>query len=126
MARRRFFNTSDINRITRNLRRRGFAMQEAAKGALLDGVKKIVSTAKAIVPVNSGKLKNSIHYEQDPADNGLVYRIVADAQNEKGVSYARIVEYDPRINKPFLFPAIESCKRRVSEKLKEVLRREIN
>ena len=126
MARRRFFNTSDINKITRNLRRRGLAMQEAAKGALLDGVKEIVSKAKAIVPENSGKLKNSIHYEQDAADNGLVYKIVADAKNEKAIPYARFVEYDPRINQPFLYPAIESCKRRVSERLKQVLRSEIN
>lgn len=126
MARRRLFNTSDINQITRNLRRRGLAMQEAAKGALLDGVKEIVSTAKSLAPVDTGKLQASIHYEQDPADNGLVYKIVADAKNEKGVPYGKFVEFDPRINQPFLYPAIESCKRRISENLKQATRRELH
>ena len=126
MARRRMFNTSSIHQITRNLRRRGLAMQEAVKGALLDGVQEIVSTAKAIVPVNSGKLKNSVHYEQDAADNGLVFKIIADAKNEKGVPYARFVEYDPRINQPFLYPAIETHRNDLSEKIKNALKREID
>lgn len=121
----RMFNTNEINNIAATLRRRGARIEQAAKGALLDGVKEIVRTAKFLAPVKTGNLQESIHYEQEDADAGLVFKIVADAKNEQGKPYARIVEYDPRINKPFLYPAINKTADRINEKIKQATRREI-
>ena len=124
MTSQRLFNTNEINNIAATLRRRGMAIETATKEALLDGVKKIVRTAKFLAPVKTGKLAESIHYEQEDSDKGLVFKISADAKNDKGKIYARIVEYDPRINRPFMYPAIERCKRGINENLKQALRRE--
>ena len=85
---RRMFNTNEINNIAATLRRRGARIEQAAKGALLDGVKEIVRTAKFLAPVKTGNLAESIHYEQEDTDAGLVFKIVSDAKNEQGKPYS--------------------------------------
>ena len=122
---RRMFNTNEINNIAATLRRRGARIEQAAKGALLDGVKEIVRTAKFLAPVRTGNLAESIHYEQEDTDAGLVFKIVSDAKNEQDKPYSRYVEYDPNINHPFLYPALEQCKDRINEKIKQAVKGEI-
>ena len=71
-----------------------------------------VKEMKRRVPVNSGKLRNSIHAERQRADkDGFVqYRVVVDAQNEKGFKYAKIVEFSPKIQKPYMYPSFDALR----------------
>lgn len=117
-------NGREIRQIVDRLRRRGNAAVQAAKQALREGVNGIVDDAKLRVPVDTGRLKNSIHAETE--NEGASYKIVADAKNEQGNSYAKIVEYDPKINKPFMYPAIEANKQRISDKIKQAIERSVH
>ena len=77
----------------------------AAKNALKQGADDVVADAKSLCPVKTGKLKNSIRAE--PNREGTSYKIVADADNN-GFCYGVVVEFSPKINKPFLYPALEA------------------
>ena len=66
----------------------------------------LVATAQATVPVKTGKLQASIHWEGDFPE----YQFIADALNESGNSYAAYVEYGTSQNEaqPYMWPAIEA------------------
>ena len=87
------------------LRELGEHVLEAAKAALKEGVDEVVADAKSRCPVKTGALKNSIRAE--PNREGTSYKIVADADNN-GFCYGVVVEFSPKINKPFLYPALEA------------------
>lgn len=112
-----------IQHIVSRLREKGAAIERAAKQALRDGAAEIVNDAKSRCPVKTGKLKNSIHYINE--NDGITIKIVADAKNEQGKPYAKIVEHSPKINHPFLYPAIDAQKNNLSEKIKSAVRGEI-
>lgn len=76
---------------------------EAAKLALRVGASAVAMDAKNLCPVRTGKLKSSITLGE--TKNGEVYIVSANAQNKKGLNYAFFVEFDPKINSPFLYPA---------------------
>lgn len=76
---------------------------EAAKVALRNGASEIAKTAKSLCPVKTGKLKESISLRE--TKNGEVYIISANAKNKEGLNYGKFVEFDPKINRPFLYPA---------------------
>ena len=78
----------------------------AAKVALKEGVDLIISDAKNRCPVRTGKLRDSIKAES--LDDGAAYEISADAKNDDGVAYGQFVEFSPKINKPFLYPAVDA------------------
>ena len=42
--------------------------------------------------------------------DGSVWRIAADAESSDGVFYGVLVEFSPRINRPFLYPALDAKK----------------
>ena len=71
-----------------------------------DGVEMMVETAKILVPVATGNLRDSIHYEGSFPD----YSIVVDAQNEYGQYYGYFVEHGTSRQgaQPFLWPAINA------------------
>lgn len=106
-----------------NLRERGRDIEQAAKRALREEVSNIVQTAKMNCPVDTGKLRDSVHEEEE--NGGLTYKIVADAKNAQGVPYGKYVEYDPRIAHPFLNPAIDQYKDGLSRKIKDAMHRAI-
>lgn len=108
-------NGREIQNIVANLRRRGKQIERAAKLALREGVDEITRTAKNLVPVRTGKLQNSIHSIAE--NDGASYKIVADAENASGIQYGRFVEFDPRINKPFLYPAIDAEKSKLNSRI---------
>lgn len=98
----------------------GESIIEKCKAALKDGADAVVEDAKSRVPVRTGKLQESIHAE--PKNDGKEYRIVADAKNGK-VYYGKLVEFSPKINHPFLYPALHAhegeIKDRISKAIKE-------
>lgn len=91
----------------------------AAKQALAAGVDDVSKNAKSRVPVLTGKLRDSIHSKD--AYDGVVYDIVADAKNKDGIAYGQFVEFSPKINHPFLYPAIKSKKRSIKKNIKRAI-----
>ena len=98
---------------------------KAAKDALKKGADLVVEDARSRCPVRTGALRDSIHAES--RRGGTYIRIVADAQNSDGVYYGKVVEFSPRINRPFLYPAIDaardSIRKDVARAVKESLKR---
>lgn len=102
-----------------NLREMGEHVASAAKQALRSGAYTVAADAKRRAPVRTGKLRDSIKVTGN--SNGTRYKVSADATNN-GYKYGRIVEYSPKINKPFLHPALEANKSRIREGIKDAAR----
>ena len=85
---------------------------------------KIVQDMKARVPVDSGALRDSIHWTWNKKKTAI--RIVADAKNKKnGVPYARNVEFSPKINKPFFYPDLDAHRDEYHEGLVRALKKAV-
>jgi HK97 gp10 family phage protein len=85
------------------------------KEALKECSQMLVDEAKTRCPVDSGRLRDSIHAEKKKG--GTKYQVIADAKDEQGRYYGRIVEYSPKINKPFMYPAMDALKQQIKDKL---------
>ena len=92
---------------------------QAAKIAFRQGANDIATTAKSLCPVKTGKLKASIKMTE--AENGEIFIISANAQNNKGINYAKYAEFDPKINRPFLYPAFFMNEDSIRNKVKAAL-----
>jgi len=109
----------------------GEAAEKAAKVALEEGAELVAREAKQRCPVYDGTdhrvvkgaLRDSIHTE--PRKGGREYRVVADAQARDGIYYGMIVEFSPKINKPFLYPALDAKREEVKGKIVEAVRKAI-
>ena len=88
----------------------------AVKIALAESVQNIVFDAKTRCPVKTGKLKASI--KAVDLGNGIAYALGADAHNDKGIAYGQFVEFSPKINRPFIYPAIRANLRKLKQDLK--------
>ncbi|WP_297571282.1 HK97-gp10 family putative phage morphogenesis protein [uncultured Anaerovibrio sp.] len=88
---------------------------KAAKEALNNGADMVVDDAKSRCPVKTGALKESIHKEVNR--NGTKIKVLADATNENGVYYGKIVEFSPKINEPFLYPALDALRNTIRENI---------
>lgn len=105
------------------LREKGQRVLEAAKTALKEGVDLIVADAKSRCPVDTGKLRDSI---QDTSyETGGLYILSADATNDKGIAYGQFVEFDPAVNRPFMYPAMEAHRQEVNDRIKTAIDRAI-
>lgn len=102
------------------LREMGEHVVEAAKIALKNGADIVVADAKSRCPVRTGTLRDSIQAKGNK--EGTVYIISADAvsTDKKGRTfyYGKAVEFDPKINKPFLYPAMDAHRDEVYEMIK--------
>lgn len=113
------------------LKELGTAAENAAKAALEEGADMLVKEAKARCPVYDGDdprvvkaaLRDSIHAEK--AKGGKEYRIVADAQAQDGLFYGKMVEFSPKVNKPFLYPAMEAKRKEIQQKMVAAVREAI-
>ena len=113
------------------LKELGTAAENAAKAALEEGADILVKEAKARCPVYDGDdprvvkaaLRDSIHAEK--AKGGKEYRIAADAQAQDGLFYGKMVEFSPKINKPFLYPAMEAKRKEIQQKIVAAVREAI-
>lgn len=107
----------------RQLNEMGEHVVEAAKDALKQGAAEVVSDAKSRCPVNTGRLRDSIRAEPNRA--GTSYKIVADAEDDNGFCYGQIVEFSPKINKPFLYPAFDANYGRIMANIRAAVRRAV-
>lgn len=113
------------------LKQLGEAAEKAAKAALGEGAEIVAREARERCPVYDGTdhrvvkgaLRDSIHTE--PRKSGGEYRIVADAQARDGLYYGTIVEFSPKINLPFMYPALDARREEVKGKIAEAVREAI-
>lgn len=113
------------------LKELGTAAENAAIAALAEGAEMVMKEAKQRCPVYEGDdyrvvkgaLRDSIRTEKQKG--GKEYRIVADAQAQDGLYYGKIVEFSPKINKPFLYPAMDAKRETVKKKIIEAVREAI-
>ena len=89
------------------------------KKELAKGADKIVVDAKSNCPVKTGNLRDSIHAESK--NDGLKYNIVADAKSTSGAYYGRIVEFSPKINHPYLYPAMDKNKKGILDDIAKTI-----
>lgn len=105
-----------------NLRELGGHVADAAKRVLRTGAYTVAADAKSRVPVRTGRLRDSIQVKGN--SNGTSYKISADAENN-GYKYGKNVEYNPKINKPFLHPALDANRNQIRENIKNAARQAI-
>lgn len=83
-------------------------------------VEKIIEDMKSRVPVRSGALRDSIHWRWNK--NKTAIEILADAAHPRShVKYGRLVEFSPRINKPFFYPAMDAHREEYRESLRRAM-----
>ena len=117
-------NMQNVEEAIRNLRAKGEHVLQAAKTALKDGADVIVADAKSRCPVDTGKLRDSI--KATSLEDGAVYLLSANAKNEYGVAYGQFVEFDPRIARPFLYPAVDANIDNLRNNVKQAIQDAIN
>lgn len=115
-------------KLVQSLYKQGEHILKAARQALKVGVDNIVNDAKILCPVDTGTLQQSISASTFGvgAAKGTGYLITASAKAKntvkrgKGkdapqeqVDYAQYVEFDPRINKPYLYPSISKNRKQL-------------
>ena len=131
MARRNNYKAKSFSRghvstgqTEQHLKELGDHVLQAAKDALKKGADVITNDAKSRCPVYEGHKKNGrAYFAQDVTPgalrdsikaeskrSGTVYQISANAKSRDGYIYGQIVEFSPRVNRPFLYPAMEANK----------------
>ncbi len=106
------------------LARYGERAARAAKEALAENAETLAGEARLRCPVDTGRLRDSIHVEI--SKNGGKAKVIADAKNAKGVPYGRYVEFSPRIDEPFMYPAMdakrEEMKQHTIDRIREAMK----
>lgn len=118
--------------IRRILQLYGDKAAQAARQAIKDNAETLVQKARELAPVEKGfykgrhfklnhpgRLRDSIHVEEDEKKDTLL--VVADATDDKGRCYAKIIEYSPR-GQPFMKPAYEAVKIEMINHSKDLIR----
>lgn len=121
------------------LKELGEHVLEAAKSALKQGAEEVAKDAKSRCPVYEGHKKNGKTYmafdvvpgalrdsiKAEPNRDGTVYHISADAKSDDGFLYGQIVEFSPRVNRPFLYPALDAKQKEVADGIASAIRESI-
>ena len=106
----------------------GADVEEAAKQALEEGAEIIVNDAKSRVAVDTGKLRDSIHFKK--LNNGTKIRIIADAykvgSDGKKIYYGQLVEFSPKINKPFMYNSLEAHRAEIKQNIINAIREAVH
>lgn len=102
----------------------GKQVADAAKKALADEAEIIANDAKSRCPVKTGNLKESIHTVSNKS--GTRVSIVADAVDKNGVPYGRIVEFSPKIQKPYIYPARDEHKDEIAGKVADAIKQALH
>lgn len=109
------------------LREMGEHVVAAAKAALKDGADAVVADAKSRCPVRTGRLRDSIKAE--PNRDASVYQISANASVASTKSptgrfyYGAHVEFNPKINRPFLYPAMDANRQQIYDNVSAAISR---
>lgn len=106
--------------VRRILEQYGEDAADAAKEALRENAELLIDEARSRVPVRTGKLRDSIRAVE--SRSGERIKVVADAKDSAGRQYAAIVEYSPKINRPFMYPAFYARRTDMIENVKEKIR----
>lgn len=102
----------------------GKQVVEAIRRQMEEEAEAIVQDMKSRVPVRTGALKSSIRWQWNKKKTAI--EIVADAANPKNqVKYGRYVEFSPKINKPFFYPAMDAHRNGYHERLMEAMKEAI-
>ena len=126
--------------VEQHLRELGEHVLQAAKAALKEGADMVVKDAKSRCPVyeghkkkngqiyhwagaKPGALRDSIQAESNT--KGTVYAISANAKSEDGYLYGQILEFSPRVNRPFLYPALDANRQAVSDMIQDAIKNAI-
>ena len=116
-----------VSKTIAELREMGEHVVEAAKAELKKGVDAVLADAKAKCPVNTGKLRDSIKAEANK--DGSIYWLSANASTESPKSptgrfyYGAAVEFSPRINKPFMYPALDAHRQEIWDNVANAIER---
>ena len=102
----------------------GEDVKNAGVAELAKGAEKVKETAKSLCPSLTGKLKESIHVEMKKSKKGANIKVVADAKNN-GFPYGRIVEFSPKIQRPFILPAKDEHESEIRENALDAIRQAI-
>ena len=97
----------------RGLRQIGEHVAQSAKDALKQCAGAIVASAKSRCPVKTGALRDSIRATRQ--EGGASFKI-------SSLYYGRFIELSPRINKPFLYPALEENREAIRQSLRGAIR----
>ena len=125
------FSRGYINpsRTLKELREMGEHVARAALAELKKGADVVVADAKSRCPVKTGRLRDSIKAESNR--EGSAYWLTANASTESPKSptgrfyYGPVVEFDPRINKPFMYPALDAHKQEIRDNINAAVNRAI-
>ena len=138
MARRysgfqRGYASTGVNAAVQALREISVDVEQAAKVALKKGVNEIVADAKSRCPVYAGperpdvqpgELRDSI--KAVSKHSGAAYSIEANAKSlTSGQPYGLYVEFSPKINKPFLYPAFDAHSNEVRASIVDAVKRAV-
>ena len=112
------------NSAAKILKQLGENAVKAARAALAKSADEVVAEAKSRVSVKTGALRDSIQAEK--IGNGK-FKITANAKSddERNFAYGRIVEYSPKINKPFLHSALLAKRGEVQKNIVDAVREAI-
>ncbi len=113
-----------VSQTVEQLRELGEHVIEAAKLALAWGADQVVADAKSRCPVKTGELRDSI--DAITLKKGAEYKISADATNAKGIAYRQFVEFSPKIDKPFLYPAMDANRDIIYNDVKDAIKEAID
>lgn len=107
-----------------DLKELGQDVCDEALKALEEGAQIVTDEAKSRVPVKTGRLRDSIHFKK--LNKGQKIRIIADAKDEKGFSYAPIIEFSPRINNPFMHDSLAARRAEVRQNIINAIREAVH
>ena len=126
--------------VEQHLKKLGDHVLEAAKKALKEGADMVVKDAKSRCPVYEGHKKQNgqiYHWagakpgalrdsiQAEPNTKGTVYAISANAKSEDGYLYGQILEFSPRVNRPFLYLALDANRQAVSDMIQDAIKNAI-
>ncbi len=86
-----------------------------------EGTKKKDGSLYIDVRVKPGALRDSIKVTEKK--NGEVCEISANARAEDGFLYGQVVEFSPKINRPFLYPALDANRASVYKNIEQAILR---
>lgn len=128
---------AETRRAVRALQEMGAHVVEAGKRALGDGAKAVAKDARERCPVYEGHKKKDgrVYFAEgvrpgalrdsvkaEPNKDGTIYRISADARDASGFLYGQVVEFSPKVNRPFLYPAMDANRDAVRRAVAEAVR----
>lgn len=144
---RGYVSTAATRQVVEALRQAGEHVEAAAKAALKDGAELIVNDAKSRCPVYAGtvlkkangktyryfdkrvtpgQLRDSIHAEANA--DATRYTISANAAVDTAhgiLYYGAIVEFSPKINRPFMYPALDANKEDIYRAIRDAVQRAV-